>query len=530
MENGGSDRMKDISRRGFLGGAALGSLGAVAALAGCNASQQSDNGSAGTSSGAVPATWDREAEVVIVGGGGTGLAAAVEATQKGSRSVLVIEKTSNSGGCTAISGGVVQAAGTRFQKELTEFQDDTPDKHFEYWKLAGEGNIDEELVRDLANNAPNHVEWLAEQGIVYNEVYGANQIPYVPDDLMAYRIHNPAPPEGGGGGAIHAAALRATADANGVEFLFDTTATSLIFDPGKGVIGVSAESSGKTISVKAARGVILATSSIDHDEELSKALSRQHYYETQHGACRSPDSNTGDGIKMALRLGAGLAGFGGTVTLISGSAGTGSPYPKPPQLIINGAGRRFFCEDATYAYGARACYQQATEFGRDCFIVFGKSATEAPAEGSWTNPETLQKALDDGTLSTADTIGDLATGIGVDAEKLQATIDEWNRDIATYGEDRAFGRDSGLLPCEAPYYYQPVVFGSNLGAIGGVRIDVSAQVIDTEGNPIARLFAGGMCSGGWIGSYYPGSGTAVMGTVHWGRKAANSVLALEPWS
>jgi fumarate reductase flavoprotein subunit len=346
---------------------------------------------------------------------------------------------------------------------------------------------------------------------------------------MANRIHNPAPPEGGSGGGIHATALRATADANGVEFLFDTTVTSLIFDQEKGVVGVTAKGTGGLLNIKASRGVILATSSIDHDEELAKALSRQHYYEMQHGACRTPDTNTGDGIKMAMKLGAALAGFGGTVTLISGGAGTGSPYPKPPQLIINGAGKRFFCEDATYAYGARACYQQATTFGKDCYIVFGKSATEAPAEGSWTNPETLQKALSDGSLFMVNTVDELATGIGVDATKLKATIDEWNSDIATHGEDRAFGRNSGLLPCEAPYYYQPVVFGSNLGSIGGLKINVNTQVIDTDGNPIPRLFAGGMCSGGWIGSYYPGSGTAIIGTVHWGRKAANSVLALEPW-
>jgi fumarate reductase flavoprotein subunit len=519
--------MKELSRRSFLGGATVGTLGVAVALAGCSPQQVGANNDGLSTSTSI--NWDKEAEIVIVGGGGTGLAAAVEATQKGNKSVLVVEKASDSGGCTAISGGVVQAAGTRFQKELTEFGDDTPDKHFEYWKLVGEGDIDEALVRDLANGAPDHVEWLTAQGISYNEVYGANQIPYVPKEFMAHRIHNPAPPEGGGGGAIHAAALRSTADSNGVEFLFDTAATSLLFNADTGVIGITAESSSGKINIKATRGVILGTSSIDHDEELAKALSRQHYYEITHGACRTPDTNTGDGIKMAMRLGAGLAGFGGTVTLISGGAGTGSPYPKPPQLIINGAGRRFFCEDATYAYGARACYQQATEFGKDCYIVFGKSATTPPAEGSWTNPETLQKALDDGTLKKAETIEELATGIDANPEKLKATVDEWNFDIATYGEDRAFGRDSGLVLCDAPFYYQKVVFGSNLGAIGGLKIDINAQVIDTSGKPIPRLYAGGMCTGGWIGSYYPGSGTAVMGTVHWGRKAANSVLALATW-
>lgn len=69
----------------------------------------------------------------------------------------------------------------------------------------------------------------------------------------------------------------------------------------------------------------------------------------------------------------------------------------------------------------------------------------------------------------------------------------------------------------------------NLGTTGGLCIDVDTQVLSFDGEPIVRLFAGGLCTGGWIGPYYPGSGTAVLGTVHWGRKAGMNAAACEPW-
>ncbi|MGI6215842.1 MAG: FAD-binding protein, partial [Christensenellales bacterium] len=65
----------------------------------------------------------------------------------------------------------------------------------------------------------------------------------------------------------------------------------------------------------------------------------------------------------------------------------------------------------------------------------------------------------------------------------------------------------------------------NLGAIGGLKINKEAEVIDTNGNAIPGLYAGGLNAGGWIGPYYPGSGTAIIGTIHWGRKAGANAAA-----
>jgi fumarate reductase flavoprotein subunit len=125
---------------------------------------------------------------------------------------------------------------------------------------------------------------------------------------------------------------------------------------------------------------------------------------------------------------------------------------------------------------------------------------------------------------TADTIEDLAVLINVDAAALAATLKEWN-DGAAAGVDNRFGRITGLAEISGPFYaYRNVA--CNLGALGGLKINTGAQVLRPNGEPIPGLYAGGLNAGGWIGPYYPGSGTAIMGTIHWGRKAGANVAKL----
>ena len=117
---------------------------------------------------------------------------------------------------------------------------------------------------------------------------------------------------------------------------------------------------------------------------------------------------------------------------------------------------------------------------------------------------------------------ELAQKIKVPAVNLRNTLANWNGNITRYGKDREYRRNTQLVNInKAPYYAYKTLSG-NLGAIGGLKIDVNAQVIDVSGNPIPHLFAAGMASGGWIGQYYPGSGTAISGVIHWGRKAGAS--------
>lgn len=500
-----------FSRRTFLKGAAA-SVAGVAAMGLIGAPTLAEEAE----------SWDIETEVLVVGAGGAGVSAAAEASAAGAK-VLVLEKAGIMGGTTNLSGGVMQAAGTKYQKEFTDYQDDTPEKHAELWIKAGEGTVDEELVTDLAKGAPDHIDWLADTcGIKWTSIYGHCHIPYVDNALFADRIHVYEGGGAAGSGGIYVQAVWAYAQANGAEMQMNTEAKKLIQDKDGTVIGVVAEQDGKELRIKATKGVILCTASIDQNKEMAKRLSPQQYYDLNNGVCMSVGTDTGDGIRMGMEIGADVMGFGGCIDFCGKTgSGTDNRTPTFPSFIVNQNGFRFVCEDATYAYHYRAIFQQSVALNGATYMIFGKSSittSVAVASGyaSW-NEESANAEVEAGALYYGETIEELAEQIGVPAANLKAQLEMWNA-YAKAGEDTQFGRLTGLEEITGPFYaYKNVAF--NLGALGGLKINVNTEVIDVNGNVIPHLYAAGLNAGGWIGPYYPGSGTAVMGTVHWGRRA-----------
>lgn len=498
---------KGISRRDFIKGAAAGAVG-IASM-----------GVIGTLAQDTPKpaemVWDKVADVVIVGGGGTGLAAAVQAATDGA-SVLVLEKASVAGGTTSSSGGVMQAAGTDIQKKYSSYKTDTPEKHYKLWLKAGEGLVDEELVKDLAYGAPNHIKWLSDMGLKFTSIYGHNQIPYVDKSLFADRIHVYEGGGGIGGGAILIKVLLDAAVAKGAVIEYDTRVAKLYKNEAGEVIGVKAIKGGMEFYVKANKGVILATASVDSNVEMAKQLSPQQYWDLTSQRSLSSPNNTGDGIRMAMEIGAAVGGFGGAIDFCGKTgAATDNRNPVFPSFIVNKKGRRFVCEDATYAYHYRAIFQQEKQLDGPTYMVFGKSSLSAKG-APWTK-ESVAKDIAAGVVFTADTIEKLAAKISVNPKNLAATLATWNSDMKNK-KDNQFDRNTGLAPITGPYYaYKNVSF--NLGSIGGVIINVNAQALKPNGDPVPHLYAGGLNAAGWIGPYYPGSGTAIIGLIHWGRKA-----------
>lgn len=494
-----------VTRKDFLKGAAASAAGAVAlgVLGSC------------AKPGSRKPSFSRKFDVIIVGGGGTGVAAALEAASNGA-SVLVLEKAGIPGGTTNLSGGVMQASGTEFQKKLTKFQVDSPEKHAALWLAAGEGLVDEALVKDMAAGAPGHIGWLSGLGLKFTSVYGHCPIPYVDKGLFADRIHVYEGGGAAGGGAILVQAMLKAATAKGAKIEYDSEVLDLVTDEAGAVLGVVVRQKGKEVGVKATKGVILAAGGIDKNVELAKALNPQQHWALSSGICLCVATDTGDGIRMAMEKGAALEGLGGTIDFCGKTgAATDNRVPLFPSFIVNAKGRRFVCEDATYAYHYRAIFQQERQLGGPTWMVFGQSSI-AKAGAPWT-PETAAKDVAAKTLLKADSVEALAKLMGVDPGNLAATLMTWNSDVRS-GKDRQYDRTTGLSPISGPFYaYKNVPF--NLGAIGGVKIDVEARVINAAGKPIPHLYAGGLNAGGWIGPYYPGSGTAIIGLIHWGRKA-----------
>ncbi len=515
---------KNVTRREFLKGMAV--AGAMAATAGTLAGCQQ------AASGPVPERWDREADVVIIGAGGTGIVAAIEARNAGA-SVLVLEKADRVGGTTSLSGGVIQASATEFQK-AAGVEGDTPEAHYQFWMTASEGYADPDLVKVLAENAPGNIQWLVEQGLTYVSVYGVNPIPYVPPSINVARIHVP----GGAGtqakagtGRIHVEILYNVAKSKGAVFLLGTSAKALIRDPEKGVVGVKVESGGKEQYIKAKRGVVLATSSFDHNKQMAMAFSPQQLWELETGICATAPTNTGDGIKMAMEIGADLAGMGGTIGVPATPIGSllQAGMPEVPGIWVNKYGQRFVNESAHYAYVMRAVFHQEEHIA---WAVFDENVRKLGGAalggilGAWSDD--LGPEIASGKVKAGNTPRELAQAIGVNGAALEATLTKWNEDVRK-GQDTLFGKQVCLAPLETPPFYATRVTSWNLGSCGGVRINTKAQVLDVWGQPIPRLYAGGMVAGGCIGPYYPGSGTAVATTVCFGRIAGQNAAKEESW-
>lgn len=466
-----------------------------------------------------------EYDLIVVGSGGAGLSAAATAAENNA-SVMIIEKQGIAGGTTNYSGGVIQAAGTDLQKEITKFQTDCPENHEKEYMKAGEGRVYQELVHDFTQNSPKNIDWLAKMGIKWNNVYGHTEIPYA-KDYFADRIHVY---EGGGmsgNGIILTQHLLKYALNLGAKITYNTAAVGLINadDSQRKVCGVVIEGKDRQLKyLKARQGVILATASIDQNLALAKDLSPQHYEDVKAHHCWSVSTDRGDGIVMGMSVGAAVTGFGGTIDFDARTGnGTDDRVPTIPSIFVNGNGLRFVNEDATYAYEFRAIFNQEKLLDKPTYQIFGKSSISG-SSSPW-NEESLANDVKNGLVIKADTIADLAQKINIPVENLVNSVNTWNKNAAE-GTDPEYERTVGVEPFSGPYFAYRNTPG-NLGAIGGLKINQKCNVLDVYNQPINGLYAAGLNAGGWIGSYYPGSGTAIGGIVHQGRRAAKSILGLE---
>ena len=502
-----------LSRRSFVQGAATAAIFSAAGVA--IAAPASDNGN-----------WDESADVVIVGAGGAGLVAGLVTAREGA-SVTLIDSASAVGGNTNNSSGVIQAAGTDLQKESAGVEDDTPEKHAEFYLAAGEGQLDEELVRSICNDAPACIEFMQDLGVVYDTVYGNGIIPNIDTDLQQPRIHlaSGANEDGLTYGAWHVAALKKACDEAGCTFVLDTEVANLVVDDAGTVTGVITADGTR---YQANKGVILATCSFDRNEEMARAFSLHMVAALADGHAVTVGTNTGAGIRMGMSVGAGLTGMGGFIGLGNNVGGTPTlpGVPEVPGIIVNKYGRRFVSESDHYAWVLRAGFAQEDHIMWSVFDSKAAALGGAVVGGVSPMSDDLSDETADGRVFKADTVEELAEQMGVPAGNLQAAIDTWNADMANDSKDSQFPtRSCGLEAIDEPPFYATRNYDYNLGAVGGLTVDpATCNVLDTDGNPIARLFAAGQVVGGFMGSYYPGTGTGVLATVSMGRTAGKAVM------
>ena len=460
-------------------------------------------------------------DVIVIGGGGAGLAAAVTARDAGAR-VALIEADTRLGGSTALSGGVYYAAGTSVQR-AKGIEGDTADAMYEYYMALNQYRLEPALARRICDNSGRDLEWLISLGVEFR-----------PDGLYCSGVESIARGHGAAEwGKSIIDQLQAAASAKGVDVALNTRVTDLYRDAGGKVAGVRLGD-----EVVEAGAVVVATGGFGANRHMLHQLypeAMRHgddwtwYIGSQH--C------IGDGLKMGAAVGADIIGHDrGLLLTTPGFAKDLEVYVPGWLLYVNREGRRFVDETIEYAVMSGVVQAQT---GASCFAIFDDAARAAAKPRpefekaalagivvlNWTT-DRLDEQIKKRNILKADTLDDLARQTGVDPEAFATTIAKYNSDCAN-GVDSAFFKDGSVMrPIATPPFYAREIRTAIICLTStGLRIDPDARVLDKADRPIIGLYAAGETTGGALGERYIGGGNSITNAIVFGRIAGASAAA-----
>lgn len=472
-------------------------------------------------------------DLIVLGAGGAGLAAAATAAEAGC-SVLVIEAENRIGGSTALSDGVFNAAGTSVQRALG--LEDSPEAYFEYYMTLNAWRQSATLIRSFCENATPTLEWLYSLGVEcpakhVHKVAGA-VYPCAAGTPGLYASGVEWPPRGHvpvGGGQAYIDALSQRCGALGVEIVLLTRVLQLLIEDGV-VVGVEVE--GQPVH---SRAVALTCGGIAHDADLLRRYFPDAYSGTDGNY--QPDTisavgSRGDGIRLGEQAGAMIDGTNcgllGTMAYFPRTPMKGFPGFQPTSLIyVNKAGRRFADETAPYAVMPGLIKTQ----GNLVWGIFDEAARlrSDPSRGGYAqgwSADFVLDAVSAGDIACAPTIDQLAAKCGIGAGPLKTAVLQYNDDLAS-GIDRHFGRSlKDLNPISSPPYYAFQYRPCNVNLTGaGARINAHAQVLDEYARVINGLYAAGESGAGVLGERYVGGGNSIANALTMGRVLGQSVAS-----
>jgi 3-oxo-5alpha-steroid 4-dehydrogenase len=468
--------------------------------------------------------WDEETDVIVVGYGGAGVCAALEAARSGAR-VIALERAGGGGGTTALSiGHIYLGGGTRVQKACGF--EDTPSEMFKF-VMACADDPDEERTRIFCDESVAHFDWLVAQGVPFKDsLYPGRALAQPNDDCLIWsgneKVHpfreiaRPAPrghkvQADGEGGPVLMNVLTHAAEREGVDVWCDTRALTLILQDDGRVAGVVARRDGKDQYLRARRGVVLCAGGFVMNHEMVRNHAPRLL--TKGVAQIGNPYDDGAGIRM------GLDARGAAIHMSEHFLNL--PYYPPASLtkgiLVNAQGQRFINEDSYHGRcGALASSQPD---GRVYLIV---------DDGCFAYPDSKLELI-----ATEGSIKDLEAAIGIAPSMLEHTVEIYNRH-ASQGEDPLFHKQpEWLKPLdEPPYAAIECSFGKALYAaftLGGLRTRPSGEVLDEDGREIPGLFAAGRNACGIPRSAWGYcSGTSIADATLFGRKAGISAALNEP--
>lgn len=462
--------------------------------------------------------------VVVIGAGGAGLAAAVSAAEHGAK-VLVLESEKEIGGSTQLSAGMFTAADTSVQRALGI--KDSADQFFQHYMDLNQWRLRPGLIKTFCEATGPTLEWLIRLGVEFPSRFSTNA--HEPGLMQAgveavWRGHVP---KNQGYGII--SVLNQHRLERNVDLLLDNRVDDLIVQNGN-VTGIRI--GGEEIE---ASSVVVASGGFAHNSYLR----RLYYPETLEAGedlfvVAAPGSR-GDHIRFAESATAALTGHGLGLLMVTSYLQRlhhwQSGFPPRSRIYINRFGDRFMNEDIPYAVSPGI----VRDNGGTVWNVFDEKARTSLPPGfvHWTS-EKVEEDAQSGLMLSATTLDELAAEMHVPADRLVASIERWNEQLPE-GNDPDFlrrvtmhnkGDDKPLdAIAQAPFYAARTCPAELVCTHTGLVIDNDARVRDTKGTVIRGLYAAGEAGGGVLGNRYVGGGNSIANALTMGRIAGCSAAS-----
>ena len=459
-------------------------------------------------------------DVLVIGSGVAGLAAALAAHQAGAERILVAESEGIVGGSSRLSGGLMMGAATRYQK--AQGITDSPEALFHDYMTLNQWKVESAVVQRLTSRAGEAVEWLGDLGVEFYDqlVFGG--------DESVPRVHCPI----GRGQAVVDVLYRQCRD-SGIEFALGQRVDRLLVSDGA-VVGIASGTDEIT-----AGSVVIATGGFGADEQKRKELFPS-VHDTEWSYYIGADGSRGDALDFTRDVNAQVTGFNRGLRLLHTDFDKMYEAYIPGWLVlVNSEGRRFCNETAPYGIMDGLMQEQ----GDSAFAIFDhKTLVEATELGvarykqsipgstkrqspHW-NLDIIEMMLKEGKVQKRDSLEDLAGAIGVPTQNLMATVARVN-ELVELQEDQDYLKDPKFLEpiVSGPFYAVEVRPATCCFTACGLRINRDAEVLDETGRAIPGLYAAGEVTGGVIGPRYVGSGNSYGNCVTMGRVAGQGAAA-----
>jgi fumarate reductase flavoprotein subunit len=478
-----------LTRRGFLKTGMVVTAGSGLAL----------HLSTGKSEGAIrklPTKWDEEVDVLIVGSGFAGLAAAAEAGARGNK-VLILEKMPTYGGNSIINGGEYATWDEKLQlRQKLNLGDDSVKLHVADTLKGGDYYNIPSLVQTMVEGAPDALNWMIDEGGLQ-----LRQITNRAGGHSAYRTKTCVDGVGRG----YTGAIKKIAERNGAKIRLGSKVTWIWRKDAEGpVLGLEMETRKGKQNIKVKKGLVLAAGGFGYDIKMRQDFNPNV---TPDINCTNHKGATGEIIRYAQSIGADTIQLAFIQLYPFAEPETGIldmpavyPFRGPGfgMVYVTKEGKRYVSELERRDVCSRAAI--ATKL-KPTFSIFSEKMV--PLMGT---KEEVEVGMKKGRFMMGATIADLAAKVDIPPKVLEETIKKHDQYLAE-GKDPEFSKPvtPKMVPLTEGPFYAVAQWPAVHHTMGGLRINEKAQVIDIWGKPIPKLYAAGEIAGGVHGSNRLGS-------------------------